>query len=496
MTQFFSQATRALVYFFILYQVPSLFSLASEWSPKEVRGSVVTFVASFWMVGSLFVSSLAWILFSRSNEHDQSGSSLPTWRLFAAICALPSALGAWMVYWYVPESPRFLASGKQHQYKHSANACNLMASLLGVKLVHDGETGSNAGSNHPRIEDNLLNEPETHANSSYSGTIKPLTEEELRPEYSSAQSTEGVAGPRTLTVKICNTIRIILDTIQKLYSPKLLTRTTLPLQTIWFTLSFGTYGITTWINTLFVDIHLENIYFNAFLFALASLPGNIISIMYSDKWGRKRMLVGSLLGAAGGLTVFSLLVYSGNPANGDDDDGSSSQSKTSTTRFSIQVAALACFFQACSIVSWNTVDILSGEQYPTEVRGVGMGVCTACGRFGAMFAQFVNAHLMVGGGSAAFVGSAFVLFIAALSLLVGAVMPFFLDRDMALGELKDEINSSEESSSSKSFTLGCMKRGKDHLSDDDMIDNKKDMGLRRMSNEYQSFQRENDAFLL
>jgi len=45
--------------------VPSLFSLASEWCPKEVRGAVVTLVASFWMVGSLFVSSLAWILFRR-----------------------------------------------------------------------------------------------------------------------------------------------------------------------------------------------------------------------------------------------------------------------------------------------------------------------------------------------------------------------------------------------------------------------------------------------
>lgn len=452
-----------------------------------MRGSVVTFVASFWMVGSLFVSSLAWILFSRSNGHDLSERTLPTWRLFAAICALPSAVGAWMVYWYVPESPRFLTSGKQHQYKHSANACNLMASLLGVKLMHDGE---NADSNHPRTEDNLLNETETHANSLYCCSIKPLTGEELRPDYSSAQSTEGAGnGQRTLAVKICNAIRILLDTIQKLYSPKLLTGTTLPLQTIWFTLSFGTYGITTWINTLFVGIHLENIYFNAFLFALATLPGNIISIMYSDKLGRKRMLVGSLLGAAGGLTVFALLVYSGNPANGDDDDGSSSQSKTSSTRFSIQVAALACFFQACSIVSWNTVDILSGEQYPTEVRSAGMGVCTACGRFGAMFAQFVNAHLMVGGG-----GAAFVLFIAALSLLLGAGMPFFLDRDMALGELKDEINSSEEASSSKSFTLGCMKRGKDHLSDDKI--DKRDIGLRRMSNEYQSFQRENDAFLL
>lgn len=95
--------------------VPSLFSLTSEWCPKEVRGAVVTFVASFWMVGSLFVSGLGWVLFGR-DLHGQE-TNVPTWRIFAALCAMPSALGAFMVYNYVPESPRFLASTKQNYDK-------------------------------------------------------------------------------------------------------------------------------------------------------------------------------------------------------------------------------------------------------------------------------------------------------------------------------------------------------------------------------------------
>ena len=98
--------------------VPSLFSLTSEWCPKEVRGAVVTFVASFWMVGSLFVSGLGWVLFGRDLQHDgQETNVVPTWRIFAGLCAMPSALGAFMVYNYVPESPRFLASTKQNYDK-------------------------------------------------------------------------------------------------------------------------------------------------------------------------------------------------------------------------------------------------------------------------------------------------------------------------------------------------------------------------------------------
>jgi hypothetical protein len=76
--------------------------------------------------------------------------------------------------------------------------------------------------------------------------------------------------------KVIQSAQSILDTLRKLYSPQLISQTTLPLQTLWFSLSFGTYGIATWINSLFVAVHLQNLFLNSFLFALANLPGNII----------------------------------------------------------------------------------------------------------------------------------------------------------------------------------------------------------------------------
>mmetsp|Transcript_5655 Transcript_5655/g.12853 ORF Transcript_5655/g.12853 Transcript_5655/m.12853 type:complete len:635 (+) Transcript_5655:32-1936(+) len=466
--------------------VPSIFSLASEWSPKEVRGAVVTVVASFWMVGSLFVSGLAWLLFS-----GQDHSSLPTWRIFAALCAMPSALGAWMVYKYVPESPRFLATTKQN-YDQTAHVCNHMAKSL--KLMNDAICGAPAG----HIDGNQSIEKDEHDETREPNTadrtdsmhhsvsmhfIQPLTEEELRQHYASVISTHIDTTPSTLTDILLRTYHTLLQTLQRLYSPQLFTRTTLPLQAIWFSLSFSTYGITTWINTLFVEIHLQNIYFNSFLFALANLPGNFISLMYSDRFGRKRMLVGSLIGAAGGLAAFAILAYWGDAGDDNDKDGPSSQSTSNARMYGIVLSA--CIFQMFSIVSWNTIDILTGELFPTRVRSAGMGACTACGRFGAMFAQLVNARLMMAGGGEGSVASASVLVVAASTLLMAAGMPMFLERDMALGELKDEIT--EEATNSKSVTLGCIakiKGQKDHLSDDEM----EDLGLRNRLNE--------EAFLL
>ena len=401
--------------------VPSLFSLASEWSPKEVRGAAVTLVATFWMVGSLFVSGLAWTLFRNSDlvvEQDgiQDVNTFPMWRVFAAMCALPSALGAWLVYSHVPESPRFLASEMQ-KYSDSAKVCNQIAESLDIQLASDA----------------------THTTKSTN--IQPFIEEELREDYhASTISTDPSVGSYQTR---------LLQSLLKLYSPQLLTKTTLPLQLLWFSLSFATYGITTWINTLFTSIHLQNIYFNSFLFALANLPGNLLSIIYADRWGRKRMLVWSLIAAALGLACFAILVYY------------DSQSKS-------LIVLSACIFQMFSIVSWNAIDILTGEMFPTCVRSAGMGICTAFGRFGGIFSQFVNAHLMAGAGNGGKASSS-VLIVACGTLLIGAAMPMLLEKDNTQKELKDDIP--DETVNKRSITLGCMGKGKDHMSDDEIDNN-------------------------
>ena len=221
--------------------VPPLFSLASEWAPKEIRGSVVTAVASFWMIGSLFVSAVGWCLFHDSNEAADHVGSGALWRIFAAFCALPSALGAYLVYKYVPESPRFLAT--KHGYIQAATSCNKIALTLGV-----------------------------------SASLHPLTAEDLERSNAKEQCEMSTTEQQVSTTssKLTRTIHKLCGTLRKLYSRQLCSQTTLPLQMLWLSLSFGSYGITTWINSLFVAVHLQNLYLNSFLFALATLPGNII----------------------------------------------------------------------------------------------------------------------------------------------------------------------------------------------------------------------------
>mmetsp|Transcript_28210 Transcript_28210/g.42117 ORF Transcript_28210/g.42117 Transcript_28210/m.42117 type:complete len:592 (-) Transcript_28210:1318-3093(-) len=438
--------------------VPPLFTLASEWSSKEVRGVFVTTVASFWMVGSIFVSSLAWCLFQLDPMHE-----LPIWRVFAATCALPSLLGAWMVYNYVPESPRFYLAAEKRDYELAAKTCNQMALLLNVHLDHEKES-------------TLLGAAFDHR------AVHPLTKDELFSHHqdnaaNNFNSSENAHSP-TNRAKLNQTINSSVDSLRKLYSSQLLPRTTLPLQLLWFCLSFATYGITTWINTLFVEIQLENIYFNSFLFALSSLPGNIVSMVYSDRYGRKKMLIGSLIGAASGLVVFATTVYAGSR---QENDG---QSNTSMQTFVIVVCA--CAFQAFGTISWNTIDIITAEMFPTNVRSAGMGVCTATGRLGGILSQCVNAKLIVDD-----TGAAWILVVASISLLFGAGMPLVLDRDMTMEELRDDAIED-------STDCCCSRKHKDHLSDEETDMPQLQLQSSR-SLEYQSFQQEvesNQPFLL
>jgi VNT family MFS transporter (synaptic vesicle glycoprotein 2) len=102
-----------------------------------------------------------------------------------------------------------------------------------------------------------------------------------------------------------------LSSVRILFSTKLL-KITVTLCAIWFTLSFGSYGLSTWISTLFTDIGmllvvclsgvvaddrlslsylksgLTNPYFSAFIFAIAQLPGNVLSILYIESVGRRQ----------------------------------------------------------------------------------------------------------------------------------------------------------------------------------------------------------------
>jgi VNT family MFS transporter (synaptic vesicle glycoprotein 2) len=353
--------------------VPVLFTLVTELAPPSRRGFFVTVAASFWMVGSIYVAVTALVFLAGMGA---------SWRVFAIACALPSTVGTALVATTVPESPRFLA-------------------LKGY--TEDGLNVAN------------------HLAQQMNSTSPPWTLQEALIQFPARQASREERAILNSSSSIClDVVYAIREAwcdfrkgTSKLYSLQL-RRTTWPLQMVWFSLSFGSYGILTWINTLFVAVDLENVYMNALLFAFSNLPGNIVSAICMDRIGRTKMLIFSVLFAAGSLILFALFAH---------DD-------TSINASGIVVSA--CCFQAFTIAAWNTIDCMTSELFPTSVRSTGMGVCAASGRIGAMIAQFVNGALVS--------HPVRLLLVASFTLLLGAMTPCLLpDADMTLQPLEDGV---------------------------------------------------------
>ena len=62
-----------------------------------------------------------------------------------------------------------------------------------------------------------------------------------------------------------------------------LRRSTIVLLIVWFTISYGSYGVATWNNALFADVGLSNPYLCSFIYSLSNLPGNVASILLVER---------------------------------------------------------------------------------------------------------------------------------------------------------------------------------------------------------------------
>jgi len=140
-------------------------------------------------------------------------------------------------------------------------------------------------------------------------------------------------------------------------------RPTIVLSGVWAFLSFGFYGLTLWLPNYFQHGGLDsetNIYLISFYVALANLPGNIFAYYATDYLGRKVTLLVSMLASAG--SIFSILKI---------------HSTTGTTVFS-------CVFAGVSVAGWNSLNILSAENFATRKRAAAFGFLAAVGRVGAI----------------------------------------------------------------------------------------------------------------
>lgn len=343
--------------------VPIVFSLGSELFPALYRGYYISIIASFWMVGAIFVSFVAWIMLG----DDFNGNKLMpgvTWRGFAAVSALPALVAFGLTYFKVPESPRYLLT--YYNYEEIAKILNSISSL---QLTSEDFIAVSA-QNTP--------DPETGV----SGGFSPM--------------------------KAAKEHHNLASTINLLFG-KHFARQTIVLLVIWFTLSFGSYGISTWISILFGDVGIGNPYAASFIFALANLPGNVVSLMYLDTVGRRWFLsIGMCLA---GISILGFAL---------------------DTKDAAVVVIFASLFNAFGVMGWNSLDCLSAEIFPTIARSSGMGLLAASGRLGAVAGQFVNGTLEK--------NIPLLLFVTSACTVVGGVVSWLLPKETAGSSLGLEID--------------------------------------------------------
>ena len=361
--------------------IPPLFALVSESAPRNKRGFFVTYIATFWMIGSTYVALAAFLVFQQWQI---------SWRFFAVLCAVPATLAAVLVPIVVDESPRYLIL--QNRLEEALHAANNLARKM--------------GSGYPTVPD--------------------LTDTEVLFHYPKLERSRSEETERThqngLGLFWKASIEFAAKTVD-LYRADTW-RTTVLLQITWATLSFCSYGIATWIYTLFKVVHLQNRYLNALIFNLANFPFDLITIGLMDRLKRQTMMFWSASLSVSGLLAFAYFASTPNASGNASTLG---------------VVLSACLYHGSVTAVWNTIDTLTPEHFPTKVRSTGIGVASASSRIAAMAAQFVNARLVN--------RPTVLLLTAGGSLMIAGVTPLLLpNKDMTLQSLKDgDIHDERES---------------------------------------------------
>ena len=289
-----------------------------------------------------------------------------SWRIFVGLCAMPSLIGTILVYLFVPESARYLAL--RDQPENATVAANQIANAMG-----------------------------------YRGSM--LRVEEVRYHHCSSPDSEKIT-TKTFERRTIDAMK----NIRKLYTKNIWTKT-LTLQMIWICLSFGA-GLSTWINVVLKQIQVSNVYLNSLFYSLSSIPGNILAAFLIDRLGRKLLMATSMIFASISLFFFARVAIEITPD------------------LASTAVIYACVFHAFVVIAWTSVNVITSESFPTEVRSTGLGVCAATSRLVGIFVQYINGSLVD--------RPDLIILFSSLAMFIGSVFSISL-RDMSLRPLRDSI---------------------------------------------------------
>ncbi|KAJ5079128.1 major facilitator-type transporter hxnz-related [Anaeramoeba ignava] len=371
-------------------------TLFSEYLPKKNRGKLLMVVEFFWS-GGLFIQTLwSWLCIAKLKW---------TYSLFSIF--LPFLIVV-IFYKWIPESPHYLlVSGKFRKATDvliRASKMNKKPLPKGFLLVMRNDSDSNPNpeeeiSNSNKDDDEIGNsnkKDDLSSNDENSKNSKNsnLNEEKNNQEYQKLIEQESISKEKLSSDEKLNSKEkldsdkkldsdeIVVDQEKKtsekaiqlpaqrakfrdLFSKKYGVRgTTILLFIIWMTNNFVYYGMV-FLTPLFFGSRSGNTFLFSLIAGSAELPGIVIGIIMIEPLGRKKSMAYLWLG----VCVSSLIC--GSVPN-------------------LVVSAIAIMVaRACILSTFDILLIITAELFPTPIRAVALGSCSAVARISGIVSPFL-----------------------------------------------------------------------------------------------------------
>ncbi|XP_053195957.1 synaptic vesicle glycoprotein 2C-like isoform X3 [Scomber japonicus] len=367
--------------------VPIVFSWFAEVLAREKRGEHLSWLCMFWMIGGIYASAMAWAIIPHYGWSFSMGSAYQfhSWRVFVVVCALP-CVSAVVALTFMPESPRFFLEMGKHD-----------EAWMVLKHIHD--TNMRARGEPERVF-----------------TVNRIKIPKQLDELVEMQN-ESANPVLKVLFKIKAELRGIWLTFMRCFNYPVKDNT-VKLAAVWFTLSFGYYGLSVWFPDVIkhlqadeyasrVKIHnnerIEDFTFNFTLENQIHRNGVFLNDKFISMRFKSVTFIDSSFLNCYFEDVSSVGSFFKNCTFADsffyNTGGSMVLSGISCfflwfgTSESMMIFML-CLYNGLSISAWNSLDVVTAELYPTDRRGTGFGFCNAMCKLAAVLGNLIFGSLV------------------------------------------------------------------------------------------------------
>ncbi|XP_040011611.1 synaptic vesicle glycoprotein 2Ca isoform X2 [Xiphias gladius] len=367
--------------------VPIVFSFFAEVLSREKRGEHLSWLCMFWMIGEIYASAMAWAIIPHYGWSFSMGSAYQfhSWRVFVVVCALPCVCAV-VALTFMPESPRFYLEVGKHD-----------EAWMILKQIHD--TNMRARGQPEKVF-----------------TVNRIKIPKQLDELVEMKSESGNAVSKVFFRIKSETHGIYLNLMKCFNYP--MRENMMRLAIVWFTLSFGYYGLSVWFPDVIKHLqadeyaskvkthnneHIEDFTFNFTLENQIHQNGLFIndrfinmklkSVTFIDSTFRNCYFddvtsVGSFFRNCTFIDVFFF-----NTGGSMVLSGISCFFLWFGTSESMMIFML-CLYNGLSISAWNSLDVVTTESFPTVRRGTGFGFCNALCKLAAVLGNLIFGSLV------------------------------------------------------------------------------------------------------